>query len=245
MNLMRWLWRYLITHGRPCEEAHSLRWRVFYPEFNYSAEGNSPMSLTLTVTQQVELSVAPVDAYGNAAPVDGAPKWDVSDPSLLSCVPATDGMKALIWARGEAGHVQVTVTADARLGPDVHLIGGVLEIDILPNEAVALGISAGAPEEIPPLAAAPADPVSAPDPTPTTTAEPTPVDEAAATDQESAVSTPAEPTPGPTPVDEATATETPAIDPTEPSTTEPETPAAVEPAAEPTDESKPVDTAAM
>ena len=119
------------------------------------------MSLTLSVTQKVELHLQPVDIKGNPAPVDGPPTWDVSDPTLVNLIPSVDGMSAVISARGTTGHVQITALADARLGPDVREIMGVLEIDLVPAEAVALGISAGEPTEIEDAAAAPSDPVPA------------------------------------------------------------------------------------
>ena len=125
------------------------------------------MSLTLSVTQKVELHLQPVDSRGNPAPVDGAPAWDVSDPSLIDLVPSTDGLSAVAAAKGPLGHVQITARADARLGPDVREIMGGLEIDLVPAEAVALGISAGEPAEIEDAAAVPSDPVVAePDPVP-------------------------------------------------------------------------------
>lgn len=106
------------------------------------------MSLALSVTQKVELHVQPVDIKGNPAPVDGEPLWDVSDPSLIDLVRSHDGLSVLVAARGRTGHVQITVRADARLGPDVREIMGTLEIDLVPAEAVALGIVAGEPTEL-------------------------------------------------------------------------------------------------
>lgn len=118
------------------------------------------MSLTLSVTQKVELQLQPVDIKGNPAPVDGEPLWDVSDPSLIDLVQSHDGLSALVAARGGTGHVQVTVRADARLGPDTREIMGVLEIDLVPAEAVALGIVAGEPTELDTPAAQVEEPVA-------------------------------------------------------------------------------------
>lgn len=106
------------------------------------------MSLTLSVTQKVELQLQPVDSKGHPAPVDGVPVWDVSAPNLVDLVPSVDGLSAVVAAQGALGHVQISVRADARLGPDVREIVGVLEIDLVPAEAVALGIVAGPPTEI-------------------------------------------------------------------------------------------------
>lgn len=106
------------------------------------------MSVTLTVTQQVELFLQPVDARGNPAPVDGIPTWETSDSNLIDLIPSIDGLSAVVKARGGVGHVQISAVADARLGPDVRTIAGILEIDLVPAEAVALGLVAGAPTEI-------------------------------------------------------------------------------------------------
>ena len=102
------------------------------------------MSLILSVVQQVTLSIAPVDVKGNPAPIDGAPAWSVIDPTIATLAVAPDGLSAELIA-ATVGHVQVTVSADARLGPDVSTITGVLEVDVVAAEAVSLGITAGEP----------------------------------------------------------------------------------------------------
>src|SRR6266478_125156 len=75
--------------------------------------------LQLTDTQKCTLSIAPVDAKGNPAPVDGAPSWSVSDPALLDVAPAADGLSAVVTAKGPLGAGQVNVQADADLGAGV------------------------------------------------------------------------------------------------------------------------------
>src|SRR6267142_6349149 len=55
--------------------------------------------LQLTDVQKCTLSIAPVDAKGNPAPVDGAPSWSVSDPALLDLTPAADGLSAVVTAK--------------------------------------------------------------------------------------------------------------------------------------------------
>ncbi|MBL8250424.1 MAG: hypothetical protein JNK31_02015, partial [Candidatus Competibacter sp.] len=59
---------------------------------------------------------------------------------------------------GTLGHVQIRARADARIGPDVREISGLLEIDLVAAEAVTLGIIAGEPVEMPGTDPAPADP---------------------------------------------------------------------------------------
>lgn len=132
------------------------------------------MSLTLSVTQNVGLTITPRDARGNPAPVDGIPVWEISDPSLASLVPSADGLSAYITALGGVGHAQVKVSADARMGPDVRTITGILELELVPAEAITLGITAGEPFEIADLPD-PADPI--PDPAPANPVpEPAPAD---------------------------------------------------------------------
>ncbi len=104
------------------------------------------MSLTLLDTQKVPLSIAPVDAVGNPAPVDGIPEWTVSDSAVLAIEVADDGMSALVTTVGPLGDAQVNVSADADLGEGVTTLTGLLDISVIASEAVSLGISAGTPE---------------------------------------------------------------------------------------------------
>lgn len=102
--------------------------------------------LLLTNAQKVTLSVKPVDQYGNVAKVDGVPKWTVSDPNILECAVAADGLSAVVMAMGPLGTAQVNVAADADLGAGVRTISGALDIQVEAGEAVALNIAAGVPE---------------------------------------------------------------------------------------------------
>lgn len=105
------------------------------------------MSLTLSVTQEVAVSIQPVDARGNPAPVDGVPAWAVSDGALLSLAVSDDGLSAVVTALGPVGVAQVTVTADARLGEEVREIVGTLDVTLVAAEAVALKLVPGVPTE--------------------------------------------------------------------------------------------------
>ncbi len=102
--------------------------------------------LLLTDVQKATLSIAPVDAKGNPAPVDGAPSWSVSDPTLLDIAPADDGLSAVVTARGPLGSGQVNVQADADLGAGVTTIAGTLDVTVSASQATTLNIAAGAPE---------------------------------------------------------------------------------------------------
>lgn len=116
------------------------------------------MSFVLLDSQKVALSVQPVDAAGNPAPVDGAPSWETggAHPEILQLAPAADGLSCEIVAAGGLGTAQVKVSADARLGADIKTITGILDVEVVAGEAVTLTINAGSPEEkdSPPPAAA-------------------------------------------------------------------------------------------
>jgi len=91
----------------------------------------------------------PVDAKGNPAPVDGAPAWGSSDPTVATVTPAADGLSAMVAAVGPLGKTQISVNADADLGEGFESIAGTLEIEVVAGKAVSLSIKTGTPEEIP------------------------------------------------------------------------------------------------
>lgn len=106
------------------------------------------MSTVLPVTHLLPASVQPVDAKGNPAAVDGVAVWETSEPILATLEVADDGLSAKIVPTGVLGHVQIRVRADARMGPDVREISGLLEIELVAAEAVSLNVTAGEPVEI-------------------------------------------------------------------------------------------------
>jgi len=106
------------------------------------------MSLIMTATQECPLSVTFKDAQGNPAKVESG-EWSVTDPSIFEIHPNdTDLTKAIVVARAP-GTGQVNVKADARFGPDVKEIFGLLDVEIVSAEAVVVEISAGTPIETP------------------------------------------------------------------------------------------------
>ncbi len=102
--------------------------------------------LTLTDIQRCALTIRPVDARGNPAPVEGAPTWGLSDPALLDLQVAADGLSATVLARGPLGTGQVRVDADADLGAGVQTITGLLDVEVVASQAVSLEIATGTPE---------------------------------------------------------------------------------------------------
>jgi hypothetical protein len=101
----------------------------------------------LTDSQKVELTIAPVTAAGNPAPVDGVPEWGSSDETVLTVEPAADGMTCEAITTGKLGSAQVNVSADVEMDDGVTMLTGTLAIDVLAGQAVSLGVTAGTPEE--------------------------------------------------------------------------------------------------
>lgn len=104
------------------------------------------MSLVLTDVQKVALSVKPLSAAGNPAPVDGKLEWTSSAPDVLGLEVAEDGFSALAVTTGKLGVAQVSVKGDADLGDGVVEITGVLSVEVKASQAVTLGVDAGVPE---------------------------------------------------------------------------------------------------
>lgn len=139
-----WHHRFLQVSDSPHRDRASFEWTVRLGSFSFSFTKGERMALTLSSIQGVQLTVVPVDAKGNPAPIDGVVAWSTSDESVLSVAAASDGLTAEVRAVA-VGHAQITASADARLGPEVVEITGVLEIDVVPAEAVTMALSAGEP----------------------------------------------------------------------------------------------------
>lgn len=104
------------------------------------------LMLLLSNAQKVTAIVEPLDQYGSPARIDGVPSWNNSDPSIVSLVPAADGLTAVVTALGPLGLTQISATADADLGQGVRPISQQADIQVEASEAVTLGIKFGAPE---------------------------------------------------------------------------------------------------
>jgi hypothetical protein len=141
------LWFWLRRFLRAAPAFPHLHWTLLVPPFHFPTRGFS-MSTVLPVTHFLPASVQPVDAKGNPAAVDGVAVWETSEPILATLEVADDGLSAKIVPTGVLGHVQIRVRADARMGPDVREISGLLEIELVAAEAVSLNVTAGEPVEI-------------------------------------------------------------------------------------------------
>lgn len=103
--------------------------------------------MILTDVQKVKLKVNPVSKAGNPATVDGAPKWSVSDETILTLAVSEDGLGAEVVSTGKLGTAQVSVVADADLGDGVTELTGTLDVEVKASAAVTLGLEVGTPED--------------------------------------------------------------------------------------------------
>jgi len=108
---------------------------------------------SLTSDQHVIVEFETDTSRGIDVAVDGVPALAVSDPALATAVlvPApTEGAGRFAFdftpVDGAVGDVQVTITADARLGADVANITRTVMFDILPLEATLINVTVRAPE---------------------------------------------------------------------------------------------------
>jgi hypothetical protein len=105
---------------------------------------NEVTKMDLRDDQQVLLTIEPVDKKGKPAPVDGVPVWASSDETVITLVPAADGLSAI--ATGVVpGAARVVVTADADMGSGVTPLSGSLDFNVTAGAAASLSIIAAAP----------------------------------------------------------------------------------------------------
>jgi hypothetical protein len=102
-------------------------------------------NMFLKVSENLPVSIEIKDIHGNAAQVDGAPKWASTDETLATVTASEDGLSALVTPIGPVGVCKIQVSADADLGEGVKSILGELEIELLAGEAAVVSIVAGTP----------------------------------------------------------------------------------------------------
>lgn len=104
------------------------------------------MPLILTDSQKVHLSVSPVNAAGNLAPVE-APVWSSSDESVVVIVVGEDGLSADVVTTGKLGSAQVRFSCDAKIGEGESALLATLDVQVVAGQAVNVVINAGTPVE--------------------------------------------------------------------------------------------------
>lgn len=100
--------------------------------------------LQLTDSQKCSLSISPVDAKGQPAPVQGVPTWASSVPATAAVTADVTGLTAEIVA-GTPGIAQVTVSVIPVGGDGVTPITGTLDVTVTGGEATTITITAGTP----------------------------------------------------------------------------------------------------
>ena len=114
------------------------------------------MPFVLTTDQKTRVAVSLRDRYDNPATIDGTPRWETSDPGVITVSTLDDGRTGDIVTAGRLGAAQVTVRCDADVGDGVRELVGVLDVEVVGGEAVLLALT--------PAAAEPKGPVPAPTP---------------------------------------------------------------------------------
>lgn len=104
--------------------------------------------MNLKVTQFLPLSIKIEDKLGNAAVVDGAPVWSLTDPALGDLEVAEGGLSAKLMPKGPLGEFKVQVKADADLGEGVKEILGELPVTLVAGDAAVVAIAAGEPVDV-------------------------------------------------------------------------------------------------
>lgn len=104
------------------------------------------MALTLTDIQLVNLGVSPKSAAGNPALIE-SPVWSSSDESIVTVAVDPSGLNAVATTTGKIGSAQVKFECDAQIGDGIKPLFAVLDIDVVPSDAINIGIVAGSPED--------------------------------------------------------------------------------------------------
>jgi hypothetical protein len=123
---------------------------VFVPPH---CKGELRMRVQLQVGQFIRLGVTPRTAAGDAAKIDGKPRWAPSTMGVVALHVSKDGMRALAHARG-LGSVNIVADVDADMGAGVRLIRTALDIEVVEVEAADLVLDAHVPEDAEDLEAA-------------------------------------------------------------------------------------------
>ncbi len=115
---------------------------AFYAEID--GEPQEIETMVIQPQQTFPLAVVFKDKHGNTAPVDGVPAWVNDNESVLA-----DGMSAVITSINGPGSGQISVSADADLGEGVRTITGVLQVEVLPDEATVVELNPGPVTDVP------------------------------------------------------------------------------------------------
>lgn len=151
LHLLRQL-RKCLCHLLGCDSSTSnatpsIRFSSITIDHTTTVKGNI-MAAILRDDQQVDLTVAFVDRFGNAASVDGVPVWSEAN-SLMTLTPSADGLSCTCVPNGTLGDTQVSVSADADMGAGVVPLVGTLDVTVVAGQAVGLTVTFGTPTDVP------------------------------------------------------------------------------------------------
>lgn len=104
------------------------------------------LDLVCTNAQKIKVTVAPESASGQPAPVDGALRLTVFSGDGTVEQDPTDPLSFYAISGASAGLSEFGVEVDARIGPEEVIIGDRVNLNVTLEEAVSLGLIAGAPE---------------------------------------------------------------------------------------------------
>ena len=103
--------------------------------------------IVMTSEGKRKLTLRPKSRFGRNAVVDGAPRWEVDDPTLATVEPSEDGMSAyVISVDGAKGVGKGRAKADADVGDGVEEIAEEFDIVVTPPRASTLGLEQGEEE---------------------------------------------------------------------------------------------------
>lgn len=105
--------------------------------------GELMMAVEMNTIQEFTVTIAPVNAKGQPAALDGVPEWLTSNSDALALEPAPDGLSCKVTAVGIPGSGSVQVTGDADLGTGVTPIVGTLDVNVSLAPATSIVMTAG------------------------------------------------------------------------------------------------------
>lgn len=109
--------------------------------------GETLLNFQMSDSQEVPLSITPVDKKKNPAKIDGVPEWSTDNSELLALKPSADGLSCLVSAVGPLGTAKVSVKADAKIGEGEEHLFGVIDIEVTAGQATSMEITAGTATE--------------------------------------------------------------------------------------------------
>lgn len=102
----------------------------------------NPIQVSATDGKRFTLTIAPKNARGRPAQVDGAPEWTSSDDEVCEITPSDDGMNCRVRCL-QSGTATITCDADADLGSGVVNLSQQCVVTVTPSNATDLGMAAG------------------------------------------------------------------------------------------------------